>query len=396
MIFVNMFHYLKGYVIIVVEGFFLERFINICTKRNIYLWDLKKLSNTALQVKISIRGFLKLRQVARKSKCRVKIKAKRGVPFILARYKKRYAFVFGIILFLALFYFLTSFVWVIDITGNETIPTEELMANLSQCGVNYGIYSSSIDTIELQNKLRTANQKLAWVGIEVSGCKVKVDVKERVMPPEIIDTNSPCNITAKKDGVIDRMIVRFGSTQVEEGNTVEKGQLLVSGIVSGENTPVQYINSDATIIAKTWYERRQELPLQKAVKNYTGNTLNQNYLEIFNFRINFYRKSSIPYSIYDTIENKKDFILFGKTLPITFVNQNYAEYTEDLEIVPADAVVSEFADAFETEIKNQDNKDFTVLNKIVEKELVGETAVKVRVLLECSEDIAQKEPINNQ
>lgn len=40
--FLRLWNYIKGYVIIFVEGYFLEKFVNICTRRQIFLWDIKK------------------------------------------------------------------------------------------------------------------------------------------------------------------------------------------------------------------------------------------------------------------------------------------------------------------------------------------------------------------
>lgn len=42
MLVLRLWNYLRGYVIILIEGIFLEKFINICTRRKMYLWDIDK------------------------------------------------------------------------------------------------------------------------------------------------------------------------------------------------------------------------------------------------------------------------------------------------------------------------------------------------------------------
>src|SRR5690554_3431013 len=118
MFLIRLWHYLKGYVIIIVNGLYAERFINICSRRQILLWDIERLSPSTIQMKISIRGFKNARHAARKSHCRVRIKAKKGLPYVLSKYRKRKGFLAGIIAFAVLIYLMTSIIWSIEVTGN--------------------------------------------------------------------------------------------------------------------------------------------------------------------------------------------------------------------------------------------------------------------------------------
>lgn len=107
-------HFL-GYVNISVEGFFAERFVNICFANGIFLWNLEREKTTYLKARVCIKDFKKIRKIARKTKCKVKIENKKGFPIFINRYKKRKAFfVFWIIICIALFT-LTRFVWNIEI-----------------------------------------------------------------------------------------------------------------------------------------------------------------------------------------------------------------------------------------------------------------------------------------
>ena len=60
MLLMRLWNYLRGYVIIVVEGYFLEKFINMCTHRQIYLWDVKASGNCVMTLKASIKGFKRM------------------------------------------------------------------------------------------------------------------------------------------------------------------------------------------------------------------------------------------------------------------------------------------------------------------------------------------------
>lgn len=86
------YNYIIGYVTVTIEGLFIERFINICISKKIFLWNSEREKNTILHTNISILDFRRIRKIAQKTKCRVHIKAKKGLPFIFKKYKKRKIF----------------------------------------------------------------------------------------------------------------------------------------------------------------------------------------------------------------------------------------------------------------------------------------------------------------
>ena len=88
---------LFGYVRIEVEGYYIERFINICTNNKILIWNLKREKGVKLYLNIGINDFKKLSVIARKTNCKIKILRKKGIPFFLNRYKKRKIWYFNLL-----------------------------------------------------------------------------------------------------------------------------------------------------------------------------------------------------------------------------------------------------------------------------------------------------------
>ena len=86
------FSYILGYLSISVEGYYIERFINICKNNKIAIWNLKRDKDIKLYLRIGIRDFKNVCKVAKKTKCKIKIVNKRGVPFLVHKYKKRKVF----------------------------------------------------------------------------------------------------------------------------------------------------------------------------------------------------------------------------------------------------------------------------------------------------------------
>ena len=89
-----------GIVEVEVEGFFTERYINLCRINNIGVWDIVTKSNGIINFKMYANDFKKLRVINKKTKCKSKIIKKKGLYFNLFKYRKRRFVVVLIALFL--------------------------------------------------------------------------------------------------------------------------------------------------------------------------------------------------------------------------------------------------------------------------------------------------------
>lgn len=163
MFFKILIYYILGYVNISVEGYFIERFINICISKNILLWNLKRKKSSILYANIGMKEFKKIKEIARITKCRVKIEKKKGFPFILHRYKKRKLFFASLITIIILIFAISNFIWNIEVTGNNAITSEEIMKHVNESGLHIGIPKQKIDTKEIINNIRLQRDDIAWV-----------------------------------------------------------------------------------------------------------------------------------------------------------------------------------------------------------------------------------------
>ncbi len=327
MLVIRVWNFLKGYVTIVVEGYFLEKFINICVHRQILLWDIKRLKNRTMTLKVSINGFRMMRPVCRKTKCRVKILNKRGLPFILNRYRKRKAFAVGAIFFIIIIYTLTSFIWAVEIEGNERIKTDVIRESLSSLGVKPGVLKYTIDTDKIVENIMMNTSDIAWIGVLVRGTKVKVEVVERKPAPQMIDRDMPCDIVALRDGIVLLVITKEGKPLVKEGDTVSKDQLLIAGKVDSkiEGIQTRFVHAMGEVIARTWYEENCDIERVSVERIRTGNIKNKRYLLMFNTKISLFLDKT-TFENYDKIDNIKK-ISLGEdaVLPFGFITERYYE-----------------------------------------------------------------------
>lgn len=137
LIFKILIRYILGYVNISVEGYYIERFINVSISKNIFLWNTKIKKSTYAEVNVGIKDFKKLKEIARKTQCQIKINYKCGMPFIMNRYRKRKIFGIFLALIMCLIFIQSRFVWNIQIEGIERISEEEIISELSKSRSKY-------------------------------------------------------------------------------------------------------------------------------------------------------------------------------------------------------------------------------------------------------------------
>ena len=129
--------YLIGYLVIEIEGYYIERYINICRNQGIAIWHLKRQEDIKLIFRARIQDFRELIKIAKKTKCKLKIKSKKGLPFLFQRYKKRKIFLFLLII-LAFFIILSSnFVWNVEIRVEDNLEIANIEEDIKKCRIRY-------------------------------------------------------------------------------------------------------------------------------------------------------------------------------------------------------------------------------------------------------------------
>jgi len=262
-LFSRIWKYIKGYVIIIVEGFFIEKFINLASNAELKFWDLKRLSLSKIEVKARIKDFKRIRPVVKKSKCRAEIKKKVGIPFFLNRYSKRGYFIVGFALFLSICLICSLFVWKVEVTGNDKIQVEEMLEQLKECGLHTGKIKYFVNADDVVEKMMIKREDLAWIGIELEGTKAQVKIVEKVMMPDMLE-KTPCNIFSDRVGIITTLNVMMGAPQVQIGDMVQKGQVLVSGVIEGKYPEdTRKVHALADIEMRVWYEGKASVSLEQ-------------------------------------------------------------------------------------------------------------------------------------
>ncbi len=309
MFFISFLKFVQGYLLVHLTGYAPERFLNMCGKRNILIWNLKR-TEEGYYFNISVDGYKSLRPIFKKTRTKALILERHGMPFFLYRYRGRKMFALGVLFFLAMLFYTSKFVWNIEINGNSYLSEQTILEFLAEEEADFGTKIAKIDCAKLEEQLRSDYPEVIWTSIKIYGTKMTVDIQESLLPEQsyVGGEEDVCDIVATKDGIITYMITRHGTPVAKVGMEVKKGDCLVSGELTinsdfGEVAGYLYERADADILAQVTYVYEELISRTYKEKKFTAEPTIHYGIQIGDMVI----KNpflTVPEGLYDeTIEN---------------------------------------------------------------------------------------------
>lgn len=380
--------YLQGYVTIKINGYSPERFINLCANNNIYIWNIKKISDGYI-FSMSTKAFFMLSPIAKKTKCRVKIINKVGLPFKLLKFKKRKYFIFGLLLSAIFIISLSFFIWRIEIEGNKAYTTEEIISFLSEQNIYIGKFKPKINCSKLDNLLLTHFNNTNWVSSEIKGNKLMIYLREGINPDIKVIEKQPADLIATKSGIIASIITRKGTPLVKEGDSIEKGDILVSGTLEikelNQLKAIEFTHSDADIYIKTKYEYTDNIDYKYIKKEYIqGKEKKDTIIKVLNKKINIL-KPKLKDKNYDIIEKQIQLELIRDFyLPVYNYSKVYLPYIEIEKTYSNDEASALLESKLDKYIQNLRKNNIQVIS--IDKNFIEDT----KLTLNCEIYVVEK------
>ena len=378
--------FINGFIVVRVEGLNPEKFINLCSRNGINLWDINKLSYTIIEFKMKNNEYKYLKNIIKKTSSRTKIIKKKGFNFLYGKIRRRKFFIIGIAIFLMILFYLSNIVWIIDINGYKKLSKGLIYDTLKSSGLKEGELKQKINLRDVESNVLEKIDEISLINIKFIGTRARVEVVERTMPPEIIPLDKPANIIAKKEGIVTKILSYKGQPIVQVGDYVKKGQ-----ITDNTNVPSKIVHAMGIVTAETWYESKQEVNFNHKFEIRTGRLKKRVYYNIMGKKVSI-KNDNIDFLNYDKIEEKSFLKIAGYETPIEILTEYY--YEKEYQTIRLSS-----EEAIEMAIKNAENgvksllpNDPQIIEKKVEKKIVENKAV-VRVLYIIAENIGILEEI---
>lgn len=398
MFFLSIIKYVRGYVLVHLTGYAPERFLNLCGKHDILIWDLKVTEDGYL-FHISMEGFKTLRPILKKTKTRVRILEKKGLPTYLFRYRKRKLFVAGLLLCFSMLFYVSGFVWNIEVSGNSYLSEETILLFLEEEGASFGTKIAEIDCASLEEKLRSDYPEVIWTSIKIYGTKMTVDIQESLLSDESYEAASDeiCDIVAAKDGLITYMITRQGMPLVSVGTEVKQGDCLVSGTLEitsdyGEIVDYLYECADADVTAQVQYEYSELISKVYQEKIYAAET-KKNY--IFQIGDIIIKNPLIkePEGFYDvTVEDIQLKLGANFYLPVFFKEITYHSYELEQKEYTEEQIKELAKEQFLQYLQKLEEKGIQIIGKNVMIKRASQNQYQVYGTIDACESIVSYQP----
>jgi len=249
MLLIRFLRYLRGYICFTAAEGFPERFLNLCNRAGAAIWDVQWRGDIMLG-KTDRRGFKLIQPCAEPAGIVLKIQKKIGLPFFLYTYRRRAGLLVGLALCIAVLSVLSGMVWTIAVTGNQAVPTEEILHVVSALGVKTGAWRSSLDPREISEAARRELPGVAWLSLNLRGSSAVVEVRE-VLPMEEPGPGGPCNILSAKAGQLKVIEVYAGTAYARPNQAVPAGALLAGGVIENTDGSARLVCADAYAVART-------------------------------------------------------------------------------------------------------------------------------------------------
>lgn len=249
---------LKGYLLVELQGAGVEATLMKLAKNNISLWDLERFDEK-IQMKMYCHDFLRIKKVLQgTNRAQIKIIKKKGLPFLGQYFKQRMGLLVGFILFVLILSSAGSYIWSIEILGNEKVTSEEIASKLFELGVEVGKKAKKLDLKYIENEMLRTSPEFSWLALELSGTKLKVKLVEKLR----LEMKESPHLYASTNGLVEEVITLKGEALVKAGDTVKQGELLIES-KNGEKAA-------GIVRARVWYEAYGENPILLEEKYLTG------------------------------------------------------------------------------------------------------------------------------
>ncbi len=227
-----------------------ETIINIL-RRKISVKDIIKNDNNTIT--FSTLSFYKnnVLAVCKENFAQANIVSESGIPVLYKKYSNRFGIILGFICSIIIVYISSGLIWEVKVTGNEFVDEKEIVSLLKDLGVSEGSKKNQKILENVYNSFLINESRISWISINLDGTVANVNVKETKIVPEKIDKTENINIVASCDGIVKRVDALCGTKEVNNGDAVKRGDLLISSFISSEKSGTVVSSARGSVWAST-------------------------------------------------------------------------------------------------------------------------------------------------
>lgn len=239
-----------------VTGSRTDAFFSACAASGIRMRDVVR-DGERLRFSVRRKDMPALRKLRRTYRVRIALQAGRyGVILDLTPVR-----IIAVLLFLFAPLACSGMIWSVGVEGGKPERQERISAYLEKNGIRPFIPIGSVpDESEIRNDLMVADPGLSWVRVSRQGGRLTIHPIEAPETGESAEEKlPPAHLAASKRAVITRFELSSGVRNVLPNTTVEKGDIVASGIVT-QREDSHVTGAVGKVYGNYYVETRFEMP----------------------------------------------------------------------------------------------------------------------------------------
>ncbi len=240
-----------------------------------------------------------------------------------------------------------SYIWRVQIDGNDRVSSAAVISALESAGIKSGIKKDTVDAKSVASAVNTLDG-VADASCEVVGTTLKIRILES---DDYTVPERYTSYVSKYDATVTRIVMRKGTALVKRGDIVKSGDLLADGSVYSTAGELMYVGEpDGDIYGNVSITYTVRMSSTAVEYRRTGNSVKKTSFRIFGFSV-FEPKS--PYTSYETVASTANYDVL---IPLYVTAYEFFE-TAPVEVeCDIDALAKDFASEKAEEAEMTDGK----------------------------------------
>ncbi len=370
-----------------IEGKDPKRFIKNLIKEKIYIYSMETKDNSIIIIVDDI-GYNLINK--KKTTYKITIVEEYGAIKYKHLLKKYYIFIICLFIGVIVLKILSNMIFDIKIEHSKSEIRDIIRNDLEEYGIRKYRFKVSYDKKEeIKRKiLRKEIDRIEWLEIESVGTKYIVKVEERIKNNVKKNTKTQ-NIIAKKSAMILNISATHGEVRKKKYDYVEKGEVLISGIITRDEKPMTKVRAEGEVFGEVWYTVKIELPKHYVSEIPTGKSTHRIELNLFNKSIFLFPPKYKNYKL------ERISLLSNRIIPISLNYANIKETNITDKKYNIDNVEKEAIKIGINKLKQKLGKDDTIIDKKVLKKVEKKSKIEIDIFYKVKEDITESESIED-
>jgi len=368
-----------------------EKLLTLLGQKDIPFRDAEPPKDSSFTLRVPLRMAKRAMRLAASAGCEAELVERRGLPTAAGILRRRWLPAALLTAAILLLLWSQSYIWHIDVTGNETIPEGALRQALAECGVDIGERWVGMRQDAVRDGVILRVPGIRWLTVSMQGSRAHVIVRESREAIEPVPEKECAKVTADRVGLVTHVYALRGTAEAEENRFVLPGDTVIGGYATGRWGVQGPVRAIGYAEARTWYEITAAARSDLAVKTPGGEKTVRYSLILGDRRINFSKDSSICPPGCDKIIESLTFAVPGVfTLPVTVERTMVSSY--ETRPVAAEELPEELSQVLHEELSRRIGET----GEIVSEEYAvwqADGLTYVTLAAECREQIGVTEPL---